>query len=96
MDHELKTDPRVFQQVWDRNKKFEIRENDRNYQAQDNLILRETRFSGADMAVGSPLIYTGRSVLVTVTSILHGPVYGLLDGWCIMSVTLLELMVEVT
>ena len=33
----------------------------------------------------TPLIYTGRSLLVKVQSILKGPIYGLQDNWVIMS-----------
>lgn len=85
--HELKTDPLPFDKVWTGSKNFEIRKNDRNYQLGDGLQLRETQFSGEEMADGSPLVYTGRQITCLVSYILHGPVYGLEEGWCIMSIS---------
>lgn len=84
--HELKTDADVFQQVWEGSKTFEIRKNDRDFQVGDMLVLHETLFSGAAMASGAVLEYTGLQVVAPVIGILRGPVYGLADGWCIMSI----------
>ncbi len=86
MNHELKTDPEVFDAVFDGSKTFEIRKNDRNFQVGDTLTLLRTEFTGAEMARGKPLRFTGQEFHVAVTHILHGPVYGLADGWCIMSI----------
>ncbi len=86
IQHELKTDPEVFQAVKSGKKKFEIRFNDRNFKVLDVLWLRETKFAGSEMASGSPLIYTGESIKCFVDYILHGPIYGLKDGWVIMSI----------
>lgn len=84
--HNLKTDSAVFLDVAAGNKSFEIRKNDRDFQVGDTLRLMETEHSGAEMAHGEPLIYTGAEVIVTVQYILHGPIYGLADGWVIMSI----------
>lgn len=84
--HELKTDPIVFEAIKKEEKTFEIRKNDRNFQVGDELWLRETVNTGKEMANGAPLEYTGRILVVNVTYILKGPIYGLADGWCIMSV----------
>lgn len=98
MVHKLKTDPAVFQAVHGGGKTFEIRKNDRNFQVGDELWLKETVYTGAEMAPhwngafpgetvpGKPLEYTGRMIARTVTYILNGPIYGLVDGWCIMSI----------
>jgi len=98
MVHELKTDPEVFQAVHGGGKNFEIRKNDRNFQVGDELWLKETVYTGAEMrpqhdggypgtvTPGKPLEYTGRMIARTVTYILNGPIYGLVDGWCIMSI----------
>ena len=98
MVHELKTDPAVFKAVSEGRKNFEIRKNDRNFQVGDELWLKETVHTGAEMAPrhngaypgemlpGKPLEYTGRIMAVQVTYILNGPIYGLAEGWCIMSI----------
>ena len=85
MIHELKTDPEVFEDTNSGRKVFEMRFNDRNFQVGDELILKETKYSGAEMAVGKPLEYTGRVCAVLVSYVMRGPCYGLKDGWVIMS-----------
>jgi hypothetical protein len=82
--HELKTDPAVFAAVLAGEKTHEIRKNDRGFAVGDDLLLRETTHTGAEIAAGAPLEYTGRTILCTVSHILTG--YGLLDGWCILSI----------
>ena len=85
-NHQLKTDPYVFDSVWNNNKNFEIRKNDRDFRCGDLLILSETVFSGEEIAAGKPLELTGRVMTATVKYVLYGPQYGLIDGWCIMSI----------
>lgn len=84
--HELKTDPGVFDAVADGRKNFEIRRDDRNFQEGDELLLRRTRDSGSAMANGAPLVYTGEELRCRVTYVLRGPIYGLRDGWAILSI----------
>lgn len=83
--HELKTDPEAFAAVLAGRKTHEIRFNDRDFQVGDELVLRETAHSGAEMAARPeiPLIYTDRTVRRTISHIQTG--YGLADGWCILS-----------
>lgn len=84
--HELKTDPDVFDAVAAGVKTFEIRLNDRDYQPGDGLLLRRTRDTGWAMKnTGAPLEYTGEEFRCIVTYVLRGPVYGLADGWAILS-----------
>ena len=85
-NHELKTDPGAFQAVLDGRKTYEIRKNDRRFSVGDELLLRETRFSGAEIALGKPLEYTGRELTVRVSHMLTGPIYGLAEGWSILSI----------
>jgi hypothetical protein len=59
---------------------------DRDYQVGDILCLRQTTYTEEEMASGLPLQYTGLSILVVVKDILRGPIYGLEDGYVIMSV----------
>jgi hypothetical protein len=79
----LKTDPAVFQAVIDGIKTYEIRFNDRGYDIGDELLLRETTHTGAEIAAGAPLVYTGREVTKTVSHVLSG--YGLAERWVILS-----------
>ena len=85
--HELKTDPAVFDAVCEGRKTFEIRKDDRLFAVGDLLKLRKTKHSGREMAEGAPLEYDGPPLYVYVTYILRGPIYGLADGWVIMSIT---------
>lgn len=39
--HELKSEPSYFQAVWDGDKTFEVRYDDRGYQKGDRILLRE-------------------------------------------------------
>lgn len=82
---ELKTDSDVFQDVWSGRKTYEIRFNDRDFQVGDTLVLRETEHTGAEMKAGKPLAYTSRELRAEVTHVLAGPIYGLADGWVILS-----------
>ena len=84
--HELKTDPEVFQAVLDGRKTYEIRKNDRGFSVGDELLLRETRHTGAEIAAGCQLEYTGRELIVWVSHMLTGPIYGLAAGWSILSI----------
>ena len=86
-NHVLKTDPIVFQEIFDGHKNFEIRLNDRNFTVGDSLTLMETVYSGEEMSSGKPCEYTGREIDLQIDYILNGPQYGLADGWVIMSVS---------
>ena len=83
--HNLKTDPFVFQESWDRKKPYEIRFDDRNFREGDELVLYETEYSGDKMLNGAPLKYTGRRIRQKILSKLAGR-YGIKTGWCILGV----------
>ena len=86
MKHILKTDPNVFVDVVEGTKTFEIRKDDRNFKVGDLILLRQTRYTCEEMENGKPLEYTGQEARFTISYILHGPIYGLVDGWAIMSI----------
>jgi hypothetical protein len=90
MNHELKTDPEVFDAVKSGAKTFEIRFDDRWFKVGDILTLRKTRYTGSEMQNGAPLEYTGDQLECKVTYILKGPKYGLSSGWVIMSIAILQ------
>lgn len=99
--HSLKTDPEVFEAVLSGKKTYEIRKNDdRTFKVGDFLRLMETQYTGEEMkshhngaypgamVEGKPLVFTGRTCLVEITHILEGPIYGLKEGWALLSITL--------
>ena len=83
-EHELKTDPVVFEDVISGKKKHEIRFDDRGFEVGDLLKLRKTRHTGEEMKAGKPLEYIESPAYFYVTHIQRG--YGLKDGWVILSV----------
>lgn len=81
--HELRTWPPFFEEVILRDKKFEVRKNDRDFQIGDVLVLREWQPD----QTGDGGRYTGRIAAARVTSILSGPILGIAEGWCVMGVS---------
>lgn len=84
--HSLKTDPIPFDETMKGRKLWEIRKNDRAFCEGDTVTLHETASSAAEMSAGAALEYTGRHWHGMITWILHGPQYGLAEGWCIFGV----------
>lgn len=76
--HDLKTWPEPFDAVVARNKRFEIRRNDRDFQVDDVLNLRKF-----DPAAG---VYTGETCQRRVTFILEGGQFGLEPGFVAMGI----------
>lgn len=85
--HELKTNPGVFNDSWEGKKNFEFRYDDRDFQVDDIVILRETRHTAEAMKAGCPLEYTGRYITARI-SYRHPFSFdsGLRDGWCIFGI----------
>ena len=75
--HFLKTWPEYFTEVKEGRKKFEVRENDRNFQIGDKLVLQEF-----DPKNG----YTEDVVEKEVTYIFHGGKFGVSEGTVIMGI----------
>ena len=84
--HDLKTDPAVFRQSLNGVKPWEIRRNDRDFVRGDTVTLHETENTGAEMAEGAALIYTGRKISGVIGYVLGGPTYGIKDNWCVFTV----------
>lgn len=70
--HELKTIDPYFEMVWNGNKKFELRKNDRDFKKGDALVLKEYKPEGG--------IYTGRKVHCYISDVVYFP-EGLKDGY---------------
>lgn len=79
MIHDLKIAPQWFAAHINGEKTFEIRSADRPFGVGDTLKLREF-----DVVRGE---YSGREIEREVVGVLHGPAYGLAEGFCILSVT---------
>lgn len=82
--HELKTDPEPFAASLRGEKPYEVRLNDRDFSTYDLLVLRETKYTGEEMANGAELIYTGRALSRRITEVRNN--YGMKDGWVILGV----------
>lgn len=76
--HKIKCTPDFFEEIKTGVKKFEIRKNDRSYQAGDKITLQE--WSQADK-------YTGREIETLITYVLYSHDFkaGLKQGYCILS-----------
>lgn len=78
MIHELKTWPLFYKRIFTCQKNFEIRKDDRGFEINDRLNLKEF-----DPVTNE---YTGRSCFRTITYILRGGEFGLESGYVIMSI----------
>lgn len=76
--HELKTWPEYYDAILHDFKKFEIRENDRDYKTGDVLLLKKYNPDTKE--------YTGEELAVKVTFLLEGGSFGLEEGYVIMSI----------
>ena len=79
MTHELKTWPIFYQAIWEGNKTFEVRKNDRNFKVGDQLILKEWRLQTES--------YTGRAMSVDVLYTLSGGQFGIEAGFVVMGIS---------
>lgn len=79
VEHELKTHPAPFTEVWNGRKRFEFRLNDRDYRVGDRLKLREWEEEDG---------YTGRVWYGRVTYALYGPDFGVPEGYVVMSLVM--------
>jgi hypothetical protein len=85
MEHVLKIWPEFYGQIIHRQKQFEIRKDDRDYQNGDTLILRE--YLPQDEA------YTGNQGKAYVRNV-HRGIPGLKDGYCIMDILFIGVAVK--
>lgn len=80
MTHEFKILPNYFNDIMFRNKRFEIRKNDRNFHEGDKLILKEWSALSND--------YTGNEITALVDYIHYGNGdFGLAEGYCVIGLT---------
>lgn len=87
--HEVKEHVEYFEAVKDGRKTFELRDNDRNYQEGDLVLLRE--FDRKEE------VYTGRCMLCSIPYILGGAdsmYYGLFARHVVFSIEVLALIEE--
>lgn len=78
MTHELKILKEYFNEVFNENKTFEIRKNDRDYKVGDILILKEWDSKNK--------VFTGQKVIRVVAHIMKENYGGLKKGYVILSI----------
>lgn len=95
-EHEIKSWPEFFEPVYEGEKTFELRKNDRNYQVGDVLVIREWKPPAP--ATEEKGFYTGRMVMAEITYVMEGagsigtilPLHGLALGYCILAIEVLS------
>lgn len=78
--HELKIYPQYFNAVIDGTKTFELRKNDRGFEVEDFIQLKE--FDNIN--------YSGRTAFAKILYILDDKFIGLEKGYCILGIKLYE------
>ncbi len=86
--HELKSHLMQFNGVVTRRKTHEFRNNDRDFQVGDWLILHEYDPDEQGNPEGKP--FTGSMALVEVRHITRGPDFDIPEGYCVMSIHLVH------
>jgi hypothetical protein len=76
--HILKCWPKYFEQVFQGDKNYEVRRNDRDFKKGDIIILREYNNDSQE--------FTGREVPVTITNITHGGNFGIDKDFCVLGI----------
>ena len=93
--HELKIWPEFFEAVASGAKTFDVRLNDRSFASGDVLDLREWKPAYVNSANGD---YTGRTLKMLVTYVMHGgvqpglimPLRGIVKGYCVLGIKSIE------
>lgn len=84
--HTLKTWDEYFEAIWLKQKKFEVRIDDREYKKGDILQLQEWDTKKEE--------YTGREMFCDVTYMLEGGEFGIEIQFCVMSIKVTRRIVE--
>jgi hypothetical protein len=87
MTHDLKTWAEYFNQVWEGNKNFEIRKDDRGFKINDILCLMEYF---PHESTPEKEVYSERFIRARVDYILVGGQFGLQEGYIAMSISVIE------
>jgi hypothetical protein len=88
--HILKTAPEYFEMLWAGEKHDELRENDRDYQVGDELVLKPTTIDEHGSVIFDNA--DGREIRATITHIIHGTpldgdyyvAYALMSGYVLL------------
>ena len=79
MHHRLKTESRFYRRIESGDKTFEVRKNDRDFQAGDSIQLVEVQDGTS--------FHTGASIFINVDYVLAGGQYGIAPDYCVMSIS---------
>lgn len=84
--HTLKCWPEAFNKKWQGKKNWEFRKADRNF-IEDDILIEQEYDPNNQYYVGSN--YSGRQIVERVVYIIHGPAFGIPNGYCAMSTEIL-------
>jgi len=96
-EHNLKTINPYFTDVWNWEKTFEIRKNDRNFKKGDLLKLREYEpcWDKENDCLVSGGGYTGRVIYAEIDYILPENTFeGLAQGYCVLGINILDMFAD--
>lgn len=82
--HELKVWSKFFPSLWNGNKKFEVRKDDRDFKPGDLLRLREWDKDAE--------AYGPNEIIARITCKLNGGQFGIEEGYCVLSISTIELI----
>lgn len=83
-EHVLKTWPAPFEAIADGRKRFEFRRDDRGFRTGDLLVLKEWDPEADPSGLGGS--FTGRIIRAKVSYISRGPLWGIPEGYVVMSI----------
>lgn len=87
--HQLKAHPDPFEAMWQGDKPYDIRKNDRDFKRGDVTVQREVTPASVD-SDPADVVYTGREIRARITYMSAGGTWGLPDHICVLGLLIIE------